>query len=178
MHGVIHHTLKSYVTERAGDDGWKTVLDRTGIEPKLYLPVSRYPDDEVATVLEAVATMSGNEVTAVERHFGRELATELVGTFRAHLGSDPDLFDVLERLDAIYADLGSKNDELDLPSIECERHGETRRITYRSHRDHPGIAYGILEGLVREFDADATVRPVSALERGSDAYAFDVVPDS
>ena len=176
MHGVVHHTLKAYVAERAGEDGWKAVLDRTGIDPKLYLPVSRYPDEEVATILEAVAATSGNEVTAVERHFGRELATELVGTFRAHLDSDPELFDVLDRLDAIYADLGSRDDELDLPSIECERDGETWRLTYRSHRDHPGMAYGILEGLVREFDA--TIGPVSALERGSDAYAFDVIPDS
>lgn len=193
MHGVIHRTLKTYVTDRAGEDGWNTVLDRTGIEPTLYLQVSHYPDQEVAAILETVATLSGNEVTAVERDFGRVLATELVGTFRAHLGADPDLFEVLDRLDEIYETLRSNDDEIDPPSIECEpierepsepelveapRAWTPRRITYRSHRDHPGVAYGILEGLVQEFEADATVRPVSSLERGSDTYAFDVVPGS
>lgn len=178
MHGIVHQTLKRYVTDRAGADGWDAVLDRAGVEPTLYLPVSHYPDEDVTAILETVAAMSGTDLTAVERDFGRTLAPELVGTFRAHLGSDPDPFDVLERLDEIYDDLRAADEQLEPPPVECERSGDALRVTYRSPRDHPGIAYGILEGLFETFEVDATVSPVSSLERGAESYVFEVAVES
>lgn len=157
MHGLVHQRLKAYVVEKTGESNWDVVLDRSGIEPKLYLPVSHYPDEEVTAIVETLAAMSGHEVDAIERDFGRTLAPALLRTFRAHWREDWSFLEVLERTESIADALREKRPENDPPKVRCSTEGGRVRVTYRSHRGHPGMAHGVLEGLAREFDATVTV---------------------
>ncbi|MFC7213881.1 heme NO-binding domain-containing protein [Saliphagus sp. GCM10025334] len=160
MHGLVHQTLKTYVVEKTDEASWAVVLERSGIDPRLYLPVSHYPDEEIATILETVAELSGHEVAAVERDFGRTLAPALLQNFRAHWREDWSLVDLLEALEEIAAALAAKSAENRPPTVTCESTESGLQVTYRSHRDHPAMAHGILEGLAREFEADVTVTRV------------------
>lgn len=173
MHGIVHQTLKEYVVDRTDEEAWAAVLDRAGIEPKLYLQVSRYPDEEVAAILEALAAMSGHDPAVIERDFGRALAPVLVRTFKAHVRPDRDPFEVLDSLETIYAELSTK-DGTNPPAIACERDGDVAVVTYRSDRDHCAMAHGILDGLLETLGADATVTETGCVHDGDEVCRFRV----
>ncbi len=176
MHGIVHKTLEEYVVERTDDDTWDTIVERSELEPKLYLPVSHYDDDEIDAVLETLAGMATQDRAAIERDFGRRLAPELLSTFSAHVGRDRDLPELLAGLEDVYDDIEAATEETSLPELSCTRESDHAIVTYDTHRDprYCGLAHGILDGLVAAFDADATVTKADCVEDGADACRFRV----
>ncbi|ELY54832.1 heme NO-binding domain-containing protein [Natronolimnohabitans innermongolicus] len=180
MHGIVHKTLKEYVVSRTDEDTWETVLERAGIEPRLYLPVTTYADDEIDAILATLSSMATQNRAQIERDFGRTLAPELRTTFTAHIRDD-DCFAALENLAVIVESVDASSDETALPTVTGRREGADRvRVTYRTHREptYCGLARGLLEGFVATFDdagAEATtVTKVACVEDGGDACVFFV----
>ncbi|MFC6719744.1 heme NO-binding domain-containing protein [Natrialbaceae archaeon GCM10025810] len=180
MHGIVHKTLKSYVIEKADEAAWETILERAAVEPKLYLPVSHYPDAEVAGILQTLSALSGHAPETIERDFGRALAPALLSTFSAHLTGCDDLVAVLDSLEGVSADLAD-HDDLSPPRLTCSfdgggsgSDGDVAVVTYDSERDHCAMAHGILEGIVAEYGADATVAKTGCVRDGETACTFRV----
>ncbi|WP_436346379.1 heme NO-binding domain-containing protein [Natronorubrum sp. FCH18a] len=174
MHGIVHKTLKEYVVDRTDEDTWETILDRAGLEPALYLPVSTYDDHEIDAILSTLSSMATQSRRQIERDFGRTLAPELLSTFNAHVREE-DLFALLERLERVRDDVDAATDETSLPAVSGT--GETDggvRVTHRTHRKpaYCGLARGILEGIADEFDADATVTEQRCVDDGEEACVF------
>lgn len=185
MHGIVHQSLKRYVVEKTDERSWQTVLERSGIEPKLYLPVTHYDDAEFDTILETVATMSNHERAAVERDVGRFLAEPLLRTFRGHIRPRWDLLTLLDSLEEIAEDLRSKRAETEPPTLSCERieggrdgdgtgTGTGVQIGYTSERDYCALAHGVLEGIVTEYDEIGTVEKVACVHEERDPTAESV----
>jgi predicted hydrocarbon binding protein len=176
MHGIVHKTLKEYVVARTDDDTWDTIVERSGLEPKLYLPVTHYEDGEIDAVLETLSTMATQDRRAIERDFGRTLAPELLSTFSAHLRRDWELPELLESLETVTDDVEAATEGTVLPALSCHRESDAAVVTYESGRDtrYCGLAHGILEGIVAAFDADATVAETACAGDGADACQFRV----
>lgn len=176
MHGIVHKTLEEYVVERTDDDTWDTIVEQSDLEPRLYLPVSHYDDEEIDAVLETLSGMASQDRTAIERDFGRRLAPELLSTFSAHINHDRDLPALLAGLEDVYDDIKTATEETSLPALSCTLESEHAIVTYDTHRDrrYCGLAHGILEGFVAAFDADATVTEADCVEEGADACRFRV----
>ncbi len=158
MHGLIHQRLKSYVVDKTDETSWRTILEHSGIDPQLYLPVSHYPDEEVRRILETLAELSGHDVSAIERDFGRTLAPALLQTFRAHWREEWTLLELLEHTNDIAKALRAKHPANDPPAVSCRRTDDGHTVIYRSQRGYPAMAHGVLEGLAREFDESVTIR--------------------
>ena len=174
MHGIVHKTLKEYVVDRTDEKTWETILDRADLEPSLYLPVSTYDDHEIEAILSTLSSMATQNRRQIERDFGRTLAPELLATFNAHV-RDEELFVLLERLETIVADVDAATNDTTLPSVSGVRDGDdTVRVTYRTHREptYCGLAHGVLEGITRAFDADATVTERTCVDDGGEACVF------
>ncbi|MFP8889811.1 heme NO-binding domain-containing protein [Natrialbaceae archaeon A-CW2] len=178
MHGLIFQTCKTYVIERTDEASWAKVLEHAGIEPRLYLPVSHYPEDELVAILESVAALSGHDRMAVERDFGRTLAPELLQTFRAHWRDDWELVHLLENLEGIAEELRTKTAENDPPLVTCTRTDTGLQVTYRSHRDHPALAHGVLEGVAAVFDDDRRVRRLETTRDAGETRCVFVLEES
>lgn len=177
MHGIVHKTLEAYVVERTDDDTWETVRDRAGVEPTLYLSVSRYDDREIDAILTALSSMATQERRAIERDFGRRLAPELLATFDAHLRETWDPFALLENLESVLESVESST-EAELPAITTSRESPGRvDLTYRTHRQpgYCGVAHGVLEGVVDAADVDATVAKRACVRDGDEACVFRIV---
>lgn len=177
MHGIVHKTLEEYVVDRTDEDTWETVLEQAAIEPTLYLAVSTYDDREIDAILETLAAMATQDRREIERRFGRTLAPDLLSTFDAHVPSEWRLFDLLEGLEAIVADVDAAADDVALPTVETSRESsEAVEVTYRTHRDHVycGLAQGVLEGIVGAADANATVAERACSTDGDEACLFRV----
>jgi hypothetical protein len=148
MHGILHKSLKSYVAENMGEDVWDDILERAEIDPKLYLPVSHYPDSDLTRALSVIAEMSGHEAAAVQRDFGAFLADDLLSTFKAHVRDDWSTFDLLDALPEIYAQIEAQNPETTTPDVETERLGDdTAVVEFRSERDLCTLGEGIVVGV-------------------------------
>ena len=119
MHGIVHQRLKEYVRSGADGDAWETVLDRTDVEPTLYLAVNYYPDAEFEALFETLVELTGHERATLERDFGRFLAPTLRSTFRGHVPDDPTFRGVLCDLESVTQSFADQ--EPNPPGITGER---------------------------------------------------------
>jgi predicted hydrocarbon binding protein len=174
MHGVLHRELKEYVEERTDED-WEALRDRAGIEPKLYLPVSHYPDEEFEAVVDTLVEASGEQRRAVLNSFGAYLAPTLLETFRSHIREGWGLLDLLEHLEDIYDRIGGQNEETTPPTVHCDRVvSDMAVLTYRSDRELCWLAEGLLAGVADEYDAEVTIEQEQCLHEGDDRCEFTV----
>ncbi|MEY7850211.1 heme NO-binding domain-containing protein [Natrarchaeobius sp. A-rgal3] len=174
MHGIVHKTLKEYVVERADEASWNAIVDRAGLEPSLYLPVSHYDDEEFEVILETLSAVAVQERPQIERSFGRMLAPAFLSTFNAHVRADWALSDLLESLESITNAVDAAADETSVPDLSTKREGEDVLVTYRSPRWYPDVAHGVLEGVVAEFDTDAAVVVVEDRDDAEGVCTFRV----
>ncbi|RQG94676.1 heme NO-binding domain-containing protein [Natrarchaeobius chitinivorans] len=157
MHGIVHKTLKEYVVERTDETSWTAIVERSGLEPSLYLPVSHYDDREFEAILETLSELAVQDRPEIERSVGRTLAPALLSTFDAHIRAEWGLREFLDNLESITTAVDASAGETSVPHLSCRRDGDDALVTYRSPRNYHDVAHGILEGVVDEFDADATV---------------------
>ncbi|WP_121820875.1 heme NO-binding domain-containing protein [Halostella salina] len=147
MHGIIHKSLKEYVEARLNDGSWEDLLDEAGIEPKLYLPVSHYPDEEVTGIVTVIADNTGRSERAVQRDFGAYLAPELLDTFKAHVRDEWDTLDTIAQLETVYEGIEGSNDDTTPPDVETRRDGDAVTVAYHSDRELCALAEGIIQGI-------------------------------
>jgi hypothetical protein len=175
MHGILHKSLKTYVAENMGEDVWDDVLDRADIDPKLYLPVSHYPDSDLTGALSAIAEMSGHDEPAVQRDFGAFLAGDLLSTFKAHVRDDWTTFDLLESLPGIYEQIDAQNDETVTPDVTTNRLGpDAVVVEFHSDRDLCSLGEGIVVGVSRELDDPCEVHQEMCARDGESHCEFHV----
>jgi|AntDeeMinimDraft_5_1070356.scaffolds.fasta_scaffold00116_42 predicted hydrocarbon binding protein len=175
MHGILHKSLKNYVGENIDEDVWDDVLDRADIDPKLYLPVSHYPDEELVDAIAVLAEMSGHEVASVQRDFGTFVAPDLLSTFKAHVRDDWSTFDLLAALPSIYEQLEAQNPETNPPDVDVSRLGpDAVVVEYRSERDLCSLGEGIVVGASEALDDPCEVTQEMCVRDGEDHCEFHV----
>lgn len=178
MHGIIHKSLKGYVEAELPDESWDEVMDAAGIEPKLYLPVSHYPDEEVTAIVEALAERTDHTEGTLLVDFGEFLAPELLDTFKAHVRNDWGTLDLFENLESIYEDVASSNDETTSPDVDTERVGDDAvSIVYRSELELCALGKGIVRGIAATYDETATVEESACQLDGDDRCELTVTAE-
>jgi predicted hydrocarbon binding protein len=162
MHGVVFTELKSFVTETYGEEAWQSILDSADTGTTIYLPTSRYPDEEALAIVAAASEATGVPVPDLLEAFGEYLADSLMTMYAAQIDDEWDVFDLLERIETqIHTVLRMQDDEIDPPELACERTGEEEVvIDYRSDRELCDLGRGLVAGVAEAYD-----RPLSVLER-------------
>ncbi|APX97697.1 heme NO-binding domain-containing protein [Natronorubrum daqingense] len=176
MHGIVHKTLKEYAIDRTDEETWEEILERAGLEPTLYLPVSSYEDHEIQAILSAITSMASQDRRQIERDFGRALAPELLSTFSAHVRTD-DFIAFLTALESIRGDVDEATTDASLPSLTTTREStDDVHLAYRTHREpaYCGLARGMLEGLAEEFDAEVTVVKTACVHDDESACRYQL----
>ena len=175
MHGVVHRELKEYVDERMDEGAWEHVREAAGIEPKLYLPVSHYPDEEFSALVDSIADLTGHDRATVLRNFGRFLAPALLSTFRSHIREGWGVLDLFEGLPEIYERIAAGDDEANLPRVSCDRIvSDTVLFTYRSERELCHLGEGIVDGIADEYDTALSIEQDRCLLEGDDHCEFTI----
>ncbi|WP_435334551.1 heme NO-binding domain-containing protein [Haloarchaeobius sp. TZWWS8] len=167
MHGILHRSLKGYVGEHVDETNWNAVLDAADIEPKLYLPVTRYPDEEFTAALAVVADETGHDERTVQRAVGRYLAPELLKTFKAHIKRGWETREVLLALEDITEQIRARDDESGIPTVSTDRlDPSTYVVNYRSEHRLCDLGKGIVEGIAAEFEERVTITEARCLHEG------------
>ncbi|WP_439027830.1 heme NO-binding domain-containing protein [Haloarchaeobius sp. DT45] len=169
MHGILHKSLKGYVEENVAEATWNEVMDAAGIEPKLYLPVTRYPDDEFTDAIAAIAAVTEHSEGMVQRDLGRFLAPDILNTFKAHVKQGWGTREILVALEGIYQQIRAQNDDSALPSVSTTRlDGDTYVLEYRSEKRLCELGKGLIEGIASEYDDEVTITEDVCLHAGDD----------
>lgn len=157
MHGVIIKGLKDHVSAEYGDDTWSEVIDRADIEPKLYLPVTTYPDGEWTELVETTVGVVGADRQTLLETVGETVGPALLETFRAHVKSDWDAMDAIENLDSLFDRLSDSGDET-APRVVTKRSGpDTVALSYQSDHAEPALVSGLLRGIGDQYGESVTV---------------------
>lgn len=167
MHGILFKYLKEYVESEHGHDAWEASMDEADIEPKLYLPVTDYPDDEARALVDGIVTVTGADRANLLEDYGRTLAPELLDTFEAHIRDDWDYFDLLGHTDnevfaVFYSEDGGDEEVL------STRDGDGVAVQYASAIEMCDLAEGVLRGLAAAHGEDVRVSEGRCMHAGAD----------
>jgi|AntDeeMetagen681_2_1112603.scaffolds.fasta_scaffold04684_2 hypothetical protein len=168
MHGIVHKALKEYVEEDIDGVDWDSATERAGLDPKLYLPVTHYPDNEITRAVTALSELSGRTENSIQRAFGQSLAPQLLDTFKAHVRDEWGAQEVLLALDTIYEQLEADNGESASTTVSTRAEGEAVVLTYRSERELCTVLRGIAVGVAAEYDATTMIDESTCLREGDD----------
>lgn len=174
MHGILFKQLKSYVSEKWDDDTWSEAMDEAGIEPKLYLPVTEYPDDEAVRLVDGVTTVTGIGESDLLEDLGRQLAPELLDTFKAHVEDHWDAMDLLEHSGNQVFSVLRSSDGHDDEVIARREDEDTVVVEYASPLQMCTMAESLLRGIAREHDERVEVTERFCMHRGADACEIRV----
>lgn len=168
MHGILFKQLKTYVTEQWGDDAWEqAMMEEAGIEPKLYLPVTEYPDEEALRLIDGVVAVTGVERATLLADLGEYLAPALLDTFKAHIKSDWDAMDLLEHSgNQVFAVLRSENGGED-EVVASRENGNTVLLEYGVSLQMCELAKGVLKGIAEEHGESVTVEERQCMHTGA-----------
>lgn len=177
MHGIIHRTLKQYITDRADESGWRRVRRAAGVDTELYLPVSHYPDSEVIDVLGTLADRTGHSEAAIKRDFGKYLAPALLDTFETQFERDWTAIDAVEGLGRVYVQVLDEDGDPNAARITTRRSGpDTVVVNYRSRRRLCPLLEGLVEGVAEAYDTDVEIDATSPTPEGLRHVELTVSP--
>jgi predicted hydrocarbon binding protein len=168
MHGILFKYLKEYVETEYDSDAWEAAMDAADIEPKLYLPVTEYPDEEAVRLVDGVVEVTGADEQELLSAYGEELAPELLDTFEAHVRDDWGLFDLLEHpnnevFQVFYSEDGDDDE------VTAAREGPgTVVVHYASAMEMCEFAKGVLRGLAATRGVDVDVSESACMHAGAD----------
>ena len=172
MHGVILKGLKDHVTDVHGPATWAQVIDDAAVEPKLYLPVTTYPADEWAELVETTVVVTGDDQEQLLANVGETVGPALLETFRAHVRPDWDALEAIASLESLFARL-NEDETGSSPEVTCGRLDGAVDVYYYSGREECSLVEGLIRGIAAEYDESVTITP---REDGPEGCRFLVEP--
>ncbi|EDO47086.1 predicted protein, partial [Nematostella vectensis] len=151
QYGFIHCALADLVIGKFGEEAWKDIIKKAGVELDggSYLIHKIYDDEETLRLVGAACEATGLELDTVLEVFGAHFFAycEKSGYDRILKVLGRNLRDFLCNLDALHDHLATIYPGMEAPSFRCtETDNGTLLLHYYSKR--PGLSY-IVIGLVK-----------------------------
>ena len=169
MHGIVLKGLKDFVVEQYDLDTWHALRENAGIEMKMYVPISEYPDEEVLALVDSAVELTGIDAPDLLAAFGEFLVPQLVETYGVHVDEDWTGLDLIANVETyIHEALRAKNlSEFAPPELSAERVGDDRvSITYASDRELCDLAKGLVRGIGAYYDEQLAVDEPACMHDG------------
>jgi len=177
MHGIVLKGLKDFVVETYGTDGWDQVREAAGVEGRIYVPVSEYPDEEAVALVGAASEVTGQPPSTVLESFGEYLVDPLLSTYGVHVDGDWSSMELLANVETyIHEALRAKQlSTYAPPRIDARRVGADRVVLYYgSGRQFCSLVRGILLGVADHYDETFQVAEPECMLDGADHCEFHV----
>ncbi|KAK3739118.1 hypothetical protein QZH41_010529, partial [Actinostola sp. cb2023] len=180
-YGFIHCALADLVVSKFGEDVWRKIIAKAGVElgGGSYLIHKIYDDEETLSLIAAACEILGLELNPVLEVFGAHFLDYCIqsGYDRILRVLGRNLHDFLCNLDALHDHLQSIYPGMEAPSFRCtETDDGTLLLHYYSKR--PGLSY-IVIGLVKAIahkllDTEMTVEIRQDLDENNDHVTFAI----
>lgn len=176
MHGIIFSELKRYAEDRLGDDCWRELLVEAGLDSRLYLAVTTYPDEEAIALVGAAAARAGLPVPAALEGFGVFIAPTLLSMYKSHVRPEWRTLDLLENTEpTIHTVVRRRNPGASPAVLRCTREASDRlELVYSSERRLCPLAIGIVRGVAAHYGEQITIDQTQCMYDGADSCTMAV----
>ena len=171
MHGVVFGEMERFIAEKYGREQWTVLLNRAGLENRIYLAMNEYPDAEMVTLLGSAAEMTGIESGALLESFGEFIAPALMKLYGHLLKPEWKTVDVIGNTEhAVHTVVRVKNPGAKPPLLKTQRESEDCVVLiYHSHRMMCRFAIGIAHGLAKHFGEKISVHETECMHKGANS---------
>jgi predicted hydrocarbon binding protein len=176
MHGIVFSELQKYVGRTLGEPAWKSLLDESGLEGRVYLPISEYPDAEIAALVRTASHLTGKAADEILRDFGEFITPDLLNMYRSLIRPEWKTLDLLEHIEGtIHAIVRVKNPGAHPPRLRVSRMPGSRvAIKYSSDRKMCALAVGIITGLGKHYGEKISIQQTRCMLKGDPACEIEV----
>lgn len=153
MYGLVHTSLSKYVMAKYDVATWQGVLAEAGCGEKVYLATGVYPDDEIISLIRAVAKRTLSSIEKVLEGFGEFIAPDLIGMYKMLI--DPEwrtLELLLNTENVMHRVVRLKNPGAEPPRLKFTQTGPNKlKLFYNSPRKMSALAKGIIKGVAAHY---------------------------
>lgn len=176
VNGLVFGELERFVVGRDGDAGWRAVHRGAGLAERSYLPFCDYPDDELISLVDAVAAQREMAREDVLAAFGAHVVPGLLSIYGAMVKKSWRTLDVLENAEVVmHRAVRVRSTEARPPALVVERRGPRDVvIRYTSERRLCSFARGIVAGIGAHFGEQPRLVESTCMLRGDDGCTLAV----
>lgn len=168
MHGIVFSELKKYVVAKLGGPAWNTLLEKSNLAGKTYLPNQAYPDAEALQLVGTASQVTGTPVPKLLEDFGEFIAPDLMQMYRSQIGPTWKTLDLLQNTeDIIHRAVRLKIPDAKPPQLRSRRPTPERVvIEYTSARRMCGLARGIIRGVSQHYKESVDINDDKCMLKG------------
>ena len=187
MYGMINRGLEDMIISLHGEDTWRHVLQKAGVDVEMFVRMETYPDSMTYSLVGAASDVLSKPVPELLRNFGiywvRYTGREGYGPLLDEAGDD--LTEVLLNLDEMHFRLGTifpmygsvqSGHTMQPPQFTCtDIIDKSLTLHYFSKRS--GLApmvVGLVEGLAERLGCSVLIEQLTFKDRGDDHDSFAV----
>jgi len=169
MLGIILRELKKYVEAQHGKPAWQELLRTAGLEGKVYLPLTDYPDAELTRLVTEISATSGQSADDILEEFGEFIVPDLVQTYRTLIQPGWKTLDLIEHTEkVIHSAVRLRDSNARPPELSVARTSVDRvEIIYTSHRQLCAVAKGIARGVARHYGERVEIAEDRCMKQGA-----------
>ncbi len=171
MHGAIFSELQKFATGAFGVDVWRQICETAGLGPRVYLPVTTYPDEEAIALVSAASQLSGKPAGELLGGFGEYLVDPLIQIYGSLIRPEWRTLDVLEHTEStIHRIVRLREPDSTPPELACQRVSAGQVvIRYGSARRLCPLAIGLIRGVARHYSERIEIRETACMNAGAPA---------
>ncbi|MDH3300604.1 MAG: heme NO-binding domain-containing protein [Acidimicrobiia bacterium] len=158
MKGVLFNIVQEVVEDLYGSDTWDDLLDDADVEGA-YTALGDYASSELAAIVAAASVRTGLDPEAVLRLIGRLALPRLLRRLPSGVEhADEPLAFVRSVNDIIHPEVLKLYPAARPPVFDCESTPDGLVVHYRSSRNLPDLAHGLLEAVDDQFEQSVVVQ--------------------
>ena len=162
MKGVIFNVVEETISELFDADTWDDLLDDAELDGA-YTALGDYADTELLAIVGAACRATGMSAEEVLRTVGHHALPKLAARVPDATSGAPDALSFIRKVnDIIHPEVLKIYPDSIPPAFDFEEHADGLVVQYRSARNLPALAAGLLSGVSLLFDEEITVQSLPA----------------
>jgi len=168
MHGLIFTELQKYVNRKFDYATWRTLLEKSNVPGKIYLPTETYADAEVLAIVNAACEATGSGIAEILEDFGKFLVPDLLRIFSSSVKPEWKTLDMLENIETtIHKAVRLREPGATPPQLVCTRLSATKvQIVYTSARKLCPLAIGLIKGVAEHYKETVKITEPTCMLKG------------
>ena len=165
MKGTIALCLKNMIKDRFGEDKWKVILQKSGLNPNMSInPTQDIDDDTFMKVVNTSCSVLNVSYTQAADAFGDYWMNSYApNIYVAYFMGLKSAREFLLSLDSTHEMVTRSIENAHPPRFQYHwKDNKTLIMTYMSHRDLIDFVVGLIKGVGHYFDEDLKVTKIDA----------------
>lgn len=178
MYGLINRAVQDVVVAQGGEQSWRAVCEKAGLDTSLFIAFEQYPDAQTYALVGAASEVLGKTPAALMEEIGAYWSKFTVQQGYGHLFemAGDSFRQVLHELNNIHARLMVTLPNLRPPSFDCVER-EDGAIILRYYSERPGLSplvVGLLRGLAARFGQEVAVTQTVSRQTQPEYDEFEI----